>query len=138
MIGRSYKEPAEVVDDEYPFVLNTGRVSCHFNTRTRTGRIPRLNNIEPDNFVEIHPTDATRYGISDGDEVEVTSRRGSVRGAARIRDRVLAGTIFMSPHFGKATLVGSGRLANIVCNPAYDVHSKQPELKYCAVKIAKV
>ena len=76
LIGRSYKEPSEVVDDEYPIVLNTGRVSCHFNTRTRTGRIPRLNNIEPDNFVEIHPTDAARYGISDGDEVEVTSRRG--------------------------------------------------------------
>lgn len=138
LIGRSYKKPAEVVDDEYPFVLNTGRVSCHFNTSTRTGRIPRLHNTESDNFVEIHPTDAIHYGISDGDEVEVSSRRGSVRGTARIRDRLLTGTLFMSPHFGKATLAGSGRLANLVCNPAYDTHSKQPELKYCAVKLAKV
>ncbi len=138
LIARSYKEPSEVVDDEYPIVLNTGRVSCHFNTRTRTGRIPRLNTIEPDNFVEIHPTDAARYGISEGDEVEVTSRRGSVRGTARISDRVLAGTIFMSPHYGRAFSVGDGRLANLVCNPAYDVHSKQPEFKYCAVKIARV
>jgi predicted molibdopterin-dependent oxidoreductase YjgC len=138
LLARDYKEPAETTNDEYPFVLITGRLACHFNTGTRTGRIKRLNDIESNNFVEIHPNDATLLEIAEGDEIEVTSRRGSVRGVARIKDRVLTGNVFMSIHYGKAFLLVDGKLANLVCNPVYDVHSKQPEFKYCAVRVAKV
>lgn len=138
LLARDYKEPSDATDDEYPLVLITGRLACHFNTSTRTRRIHALNNIEPDNFVEIHPTDAERLGITEGDDIEVTSRRGSVCGAVRIKDRVLPGTLFMSFHYGSAYRAREGRLANLVCNPSYDIHSKQPEFKYSAVRIAKV
>ncbi|OQZ01591.1 MAG: hypothetical protein B6D35_02775 [Candidatus Brocadia sp. UTAMX2] len=137
LLARDYKEPAETTTEEYPFVLITGRLACHFNTRTRTSRIKHLNDVEPENFVEIHPVDAKNHGIAEGDTVEVTSRRGRVCGIARIRSRLLIGNLFMSMHFGKASLAGDDKLANLVCNPVYDVHSKQPEFKYCAVKIAK-
>lgn len=138
LLARDYREPAETTDDRYPFVLITGRLACHFNTRARTGRIKRLNDIEPDNFVEIHPVDAERLGITEGDEVDVSSRRGSVRGVARISDRGLKGNIFMSIHYGRSFQVNDNRLANLVCNPVYDVHSRQPEFKYCAVRVTKL
>lgn len=138
LLARDYKEPAETTTEEYPFVLITGRLASHFNTRTRTGRVKNLNDIEPANFVEIHPSDATRFGIAGGDEVEVSSRRGSVRGAARLTDRVRTGNIYMNFHYGSAIAMGNDRLANLVCNPVCDDHSKQPELKYCAVTLGKV
>lgn len=137
ILARDYKEPAEVTDNEYPFVLITGRHAYHFNTRTRTGRNKMLNEIEPRNFVEIHPDDAARLKIAEGDEVKVTSRRGSVLGAARIKDSVLTGNIYMNFHYGNAFSTNNDELANLVCNPVCDNYSKQPELKYCAVKIAK-
>ncbi len=137
LLARDYKEPAETTTKEYPFVLITGRLACHFNTRTRTGRIKQLHDIEPDNFVEIHPVDAQNLGLAEGDMVEVTSRRGCVRGVARIKDRVLIGNVFMGMHYGKASVAEDDKLANLVCSPAYDVHSYQPEFKYCAVKVTK-
>ncbi len=138
LLARDYIEPAEMPDAEYPFVLITGRLVAHFNTRTRTGRAPRLNAAAPDNFIEIHPEDAARLDIDEGDELEITSRRGSVRGVARLTDRVLAGTIYMNMHYGSALRVGEGKLANLVSNRVYDIHSKQPELKFSAVRIAGV
>jgi len=137
LLARNYIEPAETPDAEYPFVLITGRLFWHFNTRTRTGRIPRLNDIEPENFVEIHPDDAARLGITAGDRIEVKSRRGCAFGNARITDRVLVGTVYMNMHYGKALWVGDGKLANLVTNPVYDDFSKQPEFKFSAVSVSK-
>lgn len=138
LLARDYKEPAETTTEEYPFVLITGRLASHFNTRTRTGRVKNLNDVEPANFIEIHPSDAVSIGIAEGDEVEVSSRRGSVRGAARLTDRMRTGNIYMNFHYGSAIDMVDDRLANLVCNPACDDHSKQPELKYCAVTLRKV
>lgn len=138
LLPREYIAPAEETDEEYPYVLITGRIKWHFNTRTRTGRVARLNSNAPDNFVEIHPDTASDLGIADGDEVEVVSARGSVSGAARISDGMLANTIFMPMHYGDAQNVGDGRLANLLTNHVYDLHSKQPEYKYSAVRISKV
>ncbi|MBM2834013.1 MAG: napA [Candidatus Brocadiaceae bacterium] len=138
LLARDYREPAEVTNSEYPFVLITGRLACHFNTGTRTRRISKLNNVAPDNLIEIHPDDAARLGITEGDEVVISSCRGNVRGIASIRDRMLAGTVYMNFHYGSTSSAGNGKLANLVCNPIYDIHSKQPEFKYSAVKIAKI
>ncbi len=138
LLPREYKAPCETPDEEYPYILITGRLQWHFNTRTRTGRVPSLDSASPDNFVEINPVTAVQLGIVAGDEVEVTSRRGSVRGAVRIIDSMLTNTIFMPMHFGNALNVGEGRLANILTNHVYDLHSKQPEYKYSVVKISKV
>ena len=136
LLARDYVEPAETTDADYPFALLTGRLSSHFNTRTRTGRVPKLNAAAPDGFAEIHPDDAARLGIAEGDEVEIASRRGSVRVPARLADRVLVGTVYMDMHYGGALWVREDRLANLVTNAVYDVHSKQPEFKFSAVRVA--
>jgi predicted molibdopterin-dependent oxidoreductase YjgC len=93
LLPREYIEPAETISPEYPIILITGRLSAHFNTRTRTGRVKRLNNLAPDNFVEINPEDAKDHNITEGELIEITSRRGSVRGNAMITGNIIKGTI---------------------------------------------
>jgi predicted molibdopterin-dependent oxidoreductase YjgC len=137
LLARDYIEPAETTDSEYPFVLLTGRLAAHFNTRTRTGRSPKLNAAAPGGFVEIHPEDAARLDIAGGEEVEVTSRRGCVRLPARISDSLLPGNLFIPWHYGTTPGTGAGKSANLLTNAVYDIHSKQPEYKFSAVKITK-
>ncbi|MGR3294451.1 MAG: molybdopterin oxidoreductase family protein [Candidatus Scalindua sp.] len=137
LLPREYNPPSETPDEEYPYILITGRLQWHFNTRTRTGRVSSLDSKAPDNFVEISPVTASQLCIVEGEEVEVTSRRGSVSGTVRITDSMLPNTIFMPMHFGNALNVGDGRLANLLTNHVYDLHSKQPEYKYSVVKISK-
>jgi predicted molibdopterin-dependent oxidoreductase YjgC len=137
LLPREYSASKENINKEYPFVLITGRQQWHFNTRTRTGRIPKLHRNAPDNFVEIHPQDAENFCITNGDTVEVSSSRGTTTGVARVSDRVLRGTVYMPIHYGNAINMKDGRLANLVTNNVYDIHSKQPEYKYSAVTIRK-
>ncbi len=82
------------------------------------------------------PADVAPLGIAEGDKVEVTSRWGSVHGSVHLTRRVLTGTVYMNM-YGSALRVGQGKLVNLVCNPVYDMHSKQPEFKFSAVRIAK-
>jgi len=138
LLARDYEEPAETTDVEYPFALITGRVADHFNTGTRTGRTDKYQGITINNLVEIHPDDAEYLGVIDGYEVNVISRRGCVRCTVSVKDSVLPGTVYMGMHYGEVTSGAKNKLANLVCNPIYDNHSKQPELKYCAVKIEKI
>lgn len=138
LLAREYREPSETVNSEYPFVLITGRLACQFNTGTRTGRIERLNNIEPDNFVEIHHADAKLLKIKEGDRVEVTSRRGSIQCITRVEDRIRKGNVYMNLRCGSSFLSPNNMSVNIICNTTYDVHSKQPELKYSAVRVSLV
>ncbi|MCP4699820.1 MAG: molybdopterin-dependent oxidoreductase [Gammaproteobacteria bacterium] len=138
LLARDYIEPAETNDAEYPFILISGRQAQHFNTRTRTARVPQLNTSAPDNFVEIHPEDAAAMHIAEGDEIAVSSRRGTASGMARISERIILGTVYMNMHYGNTLGVKEGRAANLISNAAYDVHSKQPEFKFSAVNIVKV
>lgn len=138
LLARDYREPPETVNSEFPFVLITGRLACQFNTGTRTGRIEKLNNIEPYNFVEIHPADAECLKIKEGDMVEVTSRRGSIHCTARIKDRLLKGNVYMNLRCGSSVLSQDDMSVNTICNTVYDVHSRQPELKYCAVRVTLI
>jgi len=135
LLAREYIEPAETPDGDYPFILNTGRGLKQFNTRTRSGRVPHLDLAPSDRYVEIHPEDASRLAIEEGDEVEIASRRGALHVVARITDRVLTGNLYMNMHYGKAPGGGGDCLANIVTNPVYDIHSMQPEFKFTAVSI---
>src|SRR6185436_18693042 len=79
-----YLPPHEDTDDEYPLQLNTGRTLYHFHTRTKTGRVPQLNAAASDVWVELSPSEASQHGLAEGDLVEVTSPRGSLRGRLRI------------------------------------------------------
>ncbi|MCF6147630.1 MAG: molybdopterin-dependent oxidoreductase [Candidatus Kuenenia sp.] len=137
LLPREYKTSKETINEEYPFVLITSRQQWHFNTRTRTGRIPKLHRNAPDNFVEIHPSDAANLCINTGDTVEISSVRGTAKGVARVSDSVLQGTVYMPIHYGSAINIEDGKLANLVTNNVYDIHSKQPEYKFSAVKVKK-
>ena len=123
-----YREPAETPDDEFPFILTTGRVMSQFHTRSMTGRSPTLDSEFPEGFLEINPEDAMNLGINDGDLIEVSSRRGKIQTEARVTDRVTLGVVYAPFHFAE-------RAANKLTNSAVDPIAKIPELKVCAVKI---
>jgi len=123
-----YKEQAETPDDEFPFILTTGRVMSQFHTRSMTGRSPKLDTEFPEGFIEINPEDATRLGINDNNLIEASSRRGKIQTRARVTDRVKPGIVYMPFHF-------ADRCANRLTNSAIDPVAKIPELKVCAVAI---
>jgi anaerobic selenocysteine-containing dehydrogenase len=133
-----YVPPPEEPDAEYPFFLTTGRVVYQFHTRTKTGRCQELRQAAPDVFVELSAADADRLGVADGDEVEVSSRRGTVRGPARIGD-ILPGHVFLPFHYGYWDAAGGGhhRAANELTLSGWDPVSKQPHFKYAAVQVRK-
>ncbi|WP_200823221.1 molybdopterin-dependent oxidoreductase [Actinacidiphila yanglinensis] len=133
---RPHLPPAELPDDDYPFALNTGRLPHQWHTLTKTGKVAKLNRLDPAPFVEVHPTDAERLGIAAGDTVEVSSRRGRAVLPAVVTDRVLPGCCFAPFHWND--LFGEYRCVNAVTNDAVDPISFQPEFKVCAVALAKV
>jgi len=126
-----YKPPAEVVDDEYPFWMTTGRVYAHYHTGTMTRNSKALDNEVPEGFLEIHPEDAKSLDIRDGHKIKMASRRGEIETRITITGRVKKGVVFMPFHFEEARV-------NKLTNPAYDPIAKIPELKVCAVKLEKV
>lgn len=125
--------PAEPTDNEYPFVLSTGRVLEHWHTGTMTMKVPELRRAQPEAFVEIHPYDAEKLGIKSGDLVRITSRRGQAIVKAKVIDTPRVGMVFVPFHWAE-----ENSLINRVTIDAYDAISKQPEFKVCAVKIEKV
>ncbi|MET8727372.1 bifunctional nitrate reductase/sulfite reductase flavoprotein subunit alpha [Streptomyces parvus] len=134
--ARPHLPPAEMPDEDFPFVLNTGRLQHQWHTLTKTAKITKLNRLDPAPFVEIHPDDAAALGLAEGDGVEVASRRGRAVLPARITDRVAAGECFAPFHWND--LFGEYLGVNAVTNDAVDPISFQPELKVCAVRLAKV
>ncbi|MDW8806310.1 molybdopterin-dependent oxidoreductase [Streptomyces scabiei] len=134
--ARPHLPAAEMPDDDYPFVLNTGRLQHQWHTLTKTGRVAKLNKLNPGPFVEVHPRDADELGLRDGDSVEVASRRGRAVLPAVVSDRVMPGCVFAPFHWND--LFGEYLSINAVTSDAVDPLSFQPELKVCAVSLAKV
>nr|WP_036496675.1 bifunctional nitrate reductase/sulfite reductase flavoprotein subunit alpha [Nocardia sp. BMG111209] len=126
----------ELPDDDYPFVLNTGRLQHQWHTMTKTGRVAKLTKLTGDPFVEIHPADAERLGVRAGDQLEIASRRGRAVLPVRIEDRVLPGNCFAPFHWNDEH--GEYLTVNAVTNDAVDPDSLQPEFKVCAVALRKV
>lgn len=124
----------EVPDEQYPFILTTGRLYGHWHTQTRTGRIDKIRQMHPNPFIEIHPKDANKFGINNGDLVEVRSRRGSSKFPALVTEAIARGVLFVPMHWG--ALWADNAEANALTHPKADPDSKQPELKACAVAIA--
>ncbi|MFD9334654.1 molybdopterin-dependent oxidoreductase [Streptomyces sp. NPDC060028] len=134
--ARPHLPAAEMPDDDYPFALNTGRLQHQWHTLTKTGKVPKLNKLNPAPFVEVHPQDAEHLGIEGGDSVEVASRRGRAVLPAVITDRVRPGCCFAPFHWND--LFGEYLSINAVTSDAVDPISFQPEFKMCAVTLAKV
>jgi ferredoxin-nitrate reductase len=128
-----YHPPREVPDDAYPFFLTTGRTVYHFHTRTKTGKSPELNEAAPDAWVEMHARDAQAIGVTDGDRVEIETRRGVIIVAARIAD-IPQGQLFVPFHYGYWDEPNRPRAANELTLSAWDPCSKQPLYKYAAAR----
>ncbi|GIE97112.1 bifunctional nitrate reductase/sulfite reductase flavoprotein subunit alpha [Paractinoplanes rishiriensis] len=133
---RPHLPAAELPDDDYPFVLNTGRLQHQWHTLTKTGKVAKLNKLNPGPYVEIHPSDAARLGIAAGAPVEITSRRGRAVLPAELTERVQPGNCFAPFHWND--LFGEYVSVNAVTSDAVDPLSFQPELKVCAVALTPV
>ncbi|WP_407699540.1 molybdopterin-dependent oxidoreductase [Streptomyces broussonetiae] len=134
--ARPHIPAAEMPDDDYPFVLNTGRLQHQWHTLTKTAKVAKLNKLNPGPFVEVHPQDAAQLGVADGDSVEVASRRGRAVLPAVVTDRVRPGCCFAPFHWND--LFGEYLSVNAVTSDAVDPLSFQPEFKMCAVSLTKV
>ncbi len=124
----AYHPPAEETDADYPFILSTGRILFHWHGGTMSRRSPGLDAIAPESEVEINPADAAHLGITAGQWVRVSSRRGEVMAAAHVTPRSPQGTIFMTFHFAEAA-------ANLLTIGDVDPTAKIPEYKVCAVRL---
>lgn len=127
----AYRDPAELPDEEYPLVLTTGRVVAHYHTGSMTRRSWGLNGAHPEESLEINPVDAEKLGIDEGDEICVSSRRGSLVTKAQVTLRVPPGLTFITFHFSESP-------GNILTNSATDPITGTPEFKVCAIKVEKI
>jgi assimilatory nitrate reductase catalytic subunit len=116
---------------EFPLLLNTGRTVEHWHTRTKTGRVPILEGLAPEAWVEIHPVDATALHVRSGDWVTVASARGAVdRIRARVTSIVRPGEVFIPFHW-------DGASANWLTDDEFDPISREPNYKQCAVRVER-
>ena len=127
----AYRPSLEQADSEWPFVLSTGRTLYHYNAATQTRRDSGPAIKQPDNFVEVHPRDARRLGIEDGEQVAVSSRRGTVMARTVVTRKMRRGCIWMPLHFAE-------NMANRLTNDQGDAVTGTAEYKVCAARIDKL
>ncbi|MFH8371709.1 molybdopterin oxidoreductase family protein [Streptomyces sp. NPDC018031] len=135
-----YLPPHEDVDEDHPLRLTTGRRVYQWHTRSKTARVPELADAAPDVWVELHPVDAERYGIDDGDLVLVRSRRGEVEAPA-VLTGTRPGVVFIPFHYGYFDQAGPERhtrAANELTRTEWDPVSKQPLFKMTAVRVDRL
>ena len=126
-----YQSPAELPDEEYPFILSTGRILFHFHASSMSRRSEGLKELSPEAHAEINPADAQKLGIEDGTRVSVTSRRGKVELKAKVTERSPVGVVFVHFHYSEVAV-------NTLMHLTLDPVGKIPEFKVCAVKIEKI
>ena len=124
----NYRDPAEVIDDDYPVWLTTGRRLQAYHTRTQTGRSAGIDYLLSEESLEVHPDDLADWQLTDGDFVNLTSRRGTVKIRVRATDQSPQGTVFCSFSFNDVPV-------NILTGSGYDPITETAELKVCAVRV---
>ena len=122
-----YRPTVEMPDEDYPLILTTGRVLEHWHGGSLT-RHSKLDDLYPEAVVEIHPADAARLKLEEGQALRVSSRRGSVVLRARVTQKSTPGVVFIAFHFAEAA-------ANLLTIDALDPQAKIPEYKACAVRV---
>ncbi|HLE00535.1 MAG TPA: formate dehydrogenase subunit alpha [Bdellovibrionota bacterium] len=125
----TFRPPAESPDQEFPFLLTTGRSLYHFHL-AMTSQVRGLMELYPEEFAWLHPDDARTLGIKDADYVKVSSRRGQLTVRAKLAPTMARGSVFMTFHF-------YDKPTNVLTNQALDPVSKTPEFKVTAVKLEK-
>ena len=127
----TFKEAAELPDEEYPLILTTGRIMFHWHTGTMTRRSEKLDKEVSEAYVEISAYDADALGIGKSERVRISSRRGEIEARAWVTKRVPPGVVFIPFHFAEAA-------ANVLTHAALDPVAKIPEYKVCAVRVEPV
>jgi formate dehydrogenase alpha subunit len=125
-----WEPPGESASERFPFILITGRQLAHYNCGTQTRRTGNLE-LQPADLVEVHPSDAARLTIADGDYVEIESARGKVQTWARVTTRVAPGNVFLSFHFPEVK-------TNLLTSGNSDPTTRCPEYKVTAVDVRKL
>ena len=133
VVFRPYEPPAQTPSDEYPFYFVTGRLLEHWHTGTMTRRVPELDRALPEALLNIHPNDASKLGVKDGDLVHVKSRFGEfdIKASTAGRTEPQEGIVF-APFFAEETLI------NLVVQDTYCPLSKEPDFKKTCVSIEKI
>jgi assimilatory nitrate reductase catalytic subunit len=127
--GIPYREPAEMIDAEYPVILTTGRVVSQYLSGTQTRRIGKLVELYPEPLMEIHPRLAAKFGIRDRELVRLVTRRGSAEFPAQLVETIREDTVFVPYHWpGRKSI-------NQLTTGELDPISKIPEFKVCAVRL---
>ena len=122
-----HRPPAEALSEQFPLRLTTGRVLDSYNTGAQSAGYS--SPIRSGDAIEVSPDDAADLGIADGDQVRVSSPRGSVEMAVSVTGRLPAGLVFTTFHF--PDLVDS----NLLTNDVWDERSGTAEFKAAAVRI---
>jgi formate dehydrogenase major subunit len=122
-----YKQPGDAADDEFPLILVTGRRLQHYNAGTMTRRTGNLELLDRD-WLEIHPDDAKRLWITDGQRVSVRSRVGRIETEAKLTERIEPGHVFTAFHFPEVR-------TNLLIGSSADVNTSCPEYKVVAVDV---
>jgi predicted molibdopterin-dependent oxidoreductase YjgC len=123
--------PAESPDDEYPFIMSTGRVLYHWHGGQMTRRVEGIMEVYGEALVEVNPIDAANLDINGDNGIRLTSRHGSIETKAWVTDRVPPGMVYANFHFPDAS-------ANELTHASLDPVAKIPEYKVTAVKVEKL
>ncbi len=126
-----YIGPGEKTDKKYPYVLVTGRIREHYNNGSMTRRVQEIVQLVPEELLEVNPKDAEKLGMSTGDMVKVSSRRGEIKVKVKVTDRSQPGNVFLTFHHQNA-------LSNILTSEHRDPITGTPEYKFSAVNIEKL
>ena len=132
-VATAARAPVHATDDEFPLILNTGRVRDQWHTMTRTGKAARLSDHLPEPFVDMHPQDALLCGVGEGKLARVTSRWGMMIGRVRFGGGIPRGSVFVPIHWNDQ--FSSDARVGAVVNPAVDPVSGEPEFKHTPVRV---
>jgi assimilatory nitrate reductase catalytic subunit len=128
----SHQAPAEPPDADYPLFLTTGRLLAHYQSGTQTRRVPELVQLASAPVAQLHPSTARRFALSHGEEVTLSTRRGSARFRVEVTSHLREDTVFVPFHWGGEQAV------NRLTHAALDPVSRMPEFKLCAVRIEQM
>ncbi|HEX7794284.1 MAG TPA: molybdopterin oxidoreductase family protein, partial [Vicinamibacterales bacterium] len=124
-------EIADMRDGAFPLFLTTGRIVGQYQSGTQTRRTPELHAVSPEPYAELHPDTAAQAGVSDADQVVLTSRRGTATFKARLTRAIRPDTVFVPFHWPDQ------RSANNLTVGALDPISRMPEFKVCSVSLQR-
>ncbi len=127
-----YREPHEIPDATYPYVLTTGRLMAQYQSGTQTRRVPNPSQAQVQPEAQLHPDLARRLSIGNADIVSLSSRRGTAAFRAHVNDEIRPDVVFVPFHWGGASA------ANALTDPVLDPHSRMPAFKVCAVDVARI